>query len=278
MRVRFREASHRLLVILLVLATTPRTAHAINKNAVARCTEAAENGQRLRANGELRAAAKQLAICVAHECPALVRRDCGKWLEETSDATPSLVVNVVDPDGKDIKEGQIYFDDEVLADKVDGRATSVDPGAHRVAYVNGTKRVQEDVVIREGERNRTVVIHLPGPKTVAPPPPPGPGPGLWTTPPPRPTPSPWPWVLGGAGIAAGGVGSVFWYLGSDAHASMGSTCAPTHTCKDDAVQRAHTNLVVGDILVGVGALAVTTAFIWLLTRSDPAPARAQATR
>ncbi|WP_394822079.1 hypothetical protein [Pendulispora albinea] len=257
----------------------PRLAHASNPRAVAQCTDAAVSGQRLRAKGTLRAAVERFAICIAPECPGIVRRDCGRWIAELQDAMPSMVFRVVDASGQDVHEGHVLFDGESLVDKLDGRAVPVDPGAHRIAYVSasGTKaaeRIEEDIVVREGERNRLHVFHLPDknagkapvPKPSAPAPIVSPAP----PPPPAPAPSPWPWILGGSGLAALGVGVGFWYAGTDAHSNLGSTCAPSHSCSDSDVSRAKTQLVVGDVLGAVGIAAVATAVVWLVLRQSSA--------
>jgi hypothetical protein len=259
------------LGLALGVLLVPRVAEARDTTAVARCTKAAEAGQRLRSRSELRAAAKELALCVASECPGIVRRDCGNWLEETQNAIPTVVFSVLDAASHDVRQGTITFDGEVLADAIDGHAVSLDPGTHHVTFVNGTDRHEEDVVIRQGERNRILVLRLDGSVGTR-------NKRFVSVEPPATTsvsPS-WPWIIGGAGIVAAGIGGGFWYAGNKKHSDLGESCAPSHSCDDAEVSRGKTQILVGDILVGIGALALTTAVVWLI--AGPHPSRAPSVR
>ncbi|WP_394832119.1 hypothetical protein LVJ94_36940 [Pendulispora rubella] len=239
-----------------------------------RCTEAAVSGQKLRATGALRAASERFALCLARDCPGVVRRDCGKWLGEIGEAMPSMVFQVVDAQGNDVHDGAIFFDGEELTGAMQGRAVPVDPGSHVMAYVQGDERVEQNVVVREGERNRHLQFRLAN-RNVPVVPSFDKLPSSDAAPAPT-SPSPWPWVLGGAGVAALGIGTGFWIAGTNAHDDLGSSCAPTHSCSDDDVSSAKRKLVVGDILIGVGVAAVAAAVVWLVTRHVNAPAESRA--
>ena len=81
MNVALRKTASFAVTTVLLLTLPPVPALARDPSPIVlRCTGAAEQGQVLRANSKLREAAKQLAICVAHECPVPVRKDCDKWL------------------------------------------------------------------------------------------------------------------------------------------------------------------------------------------------------
>jgi len=263
-----------LLLVVSSLHAAPVSA-AGNHRAVARCTEAAVAGQKLRATGALRAASQRFALCIAPDCPGVVRRDCGKWLGELGEAMPSMVFQVVDAQGSDVHDGAIFFDGEELAGAMEGRAIPVDPGSHLLAYVQGTERIEQNVVVREGERNRHLQFRLAN-RNVPVVPSLSQLPTSDASPPARTSPSPWPWVLGGVGVAALGVGTGFWIAGTNAHGDLGSSCAPTHSCSEDDVSSAKRQLVVGDILVGVGVATVAAAVVWLVTRHNAAPAESRA--
>ena len=274
-----RSATALIAALAGALLWTSRAPPARAAEAVARCTEAAEDGQRLRASGQLRAASQKMTVCIAPECPALVRRHCAKWREELDDAIPTIVVRVVDARGHDVQTGKIRVDGAEEAEPGDGRAIAIDPGSHTIAWTRGEQRVAEDVVVREGERNRAVVLTLgaaadPGPDrggTTAPPRP------LDPVPPAPSGSTPWPAVLAGAGAAVGIGGGVFWYLGTRDHAHLESTCAATSSCAPSDVSHAKTELVVGDVLVGISVAAISTAVVWFLLR-DAAPRRPVAWR
>jgi len=268
-----RTVAGALLLFSSLISATPA---ARASEAVARCTEAAEDGQRLRASGQLRAASQRIAVCIAPECPALVRRHCAKWREELDDATPTIVVHVVDARGHDVRTGKIRVDGTDEGDAGDGRAIAIDPGAHTIAWTLGAQRVAEDVVMREGERNRAVVLTLNAAATAeadpdggAPAAPRGPLDPVSAAPSRS---LPWPAMLGGAGVAVGIGGGVFWYLGARDHAHLESTCARTSSCQSSDVSHAKTELVVGDVLVGISVVTISTAILWFLLRDD-APRR-----
>ena len=82
-------------------------------------------------------------------------------------------------------------------------------------------------------------------------------------------------ALGGVGIAAPASSAVFWGLGVSERSNLASTCAPTHACSDSDVSRARSKLIVGDVLAGVGLLAVGAAvWFWLRRDDSPSPPRA----
>lgn len=252
-----------LLGLALFFAALPAPA----KDTVAKCTEAAEGAQRKRAAGQLRAASQLIPACLAPECPALVRKHCGKWREELAEVTPTLVFRVVDANGHDVSHGKILLDDEAVSETLDGRAVPVDPGAHKVQWVHEKEHIERDIVVREGERARAVVLALPSSTTTAP--------AAATKPVPpskeREGASPWPWVLGGIGLGLGVTGAVFWGVGSNEHGNLESSCARTSSCREADVSRAKTELVVGDVLVGVGVVAIATTVVWLILRDTSSP-------
>src|SRR5580693_3703107 len=59
-----------------------------------RCIDASEQGQELRDEGRYSSARDAFAACARITCPALVRRDCGRWEAELEQRWPSVVVRV----------------------------------------------------------------------------------------------------------------------------------------------------------------------------------------
>jgi hypothetical protein len=258
------------LVTLLAFGLTLATASAVADTK--RCINSAEQGQQQRKEGKLLAARSSFVACTASDCPAVVRRDCARWMDELDATIPTIVVKLEDEDGHDVVDGRVLLDGETLSGTSTGRAFSVDPGTHRVAWMRPGGDLDEEIVVREGERNRVVVLR---PKTQRPvehppPPPPPPPPG---GPSPSRASSPLPWIVGGAGVVVGGVGALFWGLGLHDRSNLESTCAPSHTCSDSDVHASRTKLIVGDVLVGVGIVAVAAA-VYLLIRPDDAPSSA----
>jgi hypothetical protein len=230
------------------------------------CINAAETGQQLRSSGRLIQARRALAACTASTCPTVVRRDCGRWIEEIDAAQPSVSVKLEDATGADVPDGKVLLDGEPMVRAADGRATPVDPGTHKLVWSRETGRsVEQEVVVREGERNRVIVLRVPSPGLV-------PRAGSETSEPSSP-PSPahargpLPFIVGGLGLAVAGAGAVFWGIGLNDRSNLSTSCAAAHACAQSDVDASHTKLIVGDVLVGVGILAVATA-VYLYVSDD----------
>lgn len=249
------------LGVALAVALPPGVAAAKDPSSSKRCIDSAEEGQRLRAAGRLVDAKWELRRCTAAECPAVVRRDCAKWVDELEEAIPTVIVRVVDGRGRDVVEGRLLLDGEPLADRIDGRAMPIDPGKHRFAWTDGKERLEEEVVIRESERGRTLVLRGAS----------GPAP----RPPAAAEPASAPILalgLGGAGLVFATAGAIFWGVGASARDDMASTCAPRHACSQGDVDRARSKLIVGDVLVGVGVVALAAGVYFYLKGDTSAPA------
>jgi hypothetical protein len=124
------------------------------------CIAASEAGQGKKLHGSLREAREQLLVCARGVCPAIVRQDCAQWLTEIVAALPSVVVGARDPEGHDLVDVTVSVDGVVVASRLDGRPIEVDPGAHRFRYAlaTGAAPIEERVLIREGERNRSLTV------------------------------------------------------------------------------------------------------------------------
>lgn len=254
-----------LLGALLLLA--PRAVLAADEKKV--CLESYEKAQRLRADAKLRASTKELVTCSREVCPAMIKGDCGKWLEEVDQSLPSVVFAVMGPDGKEVSDVKISMDDEVLATEVTGTAVVVDPGNHSFKFERGGATVEERFVIREGEKRRKLEVSF-APK---PAPPPAATPGTQpdpTRPPPetaspegsRPVPA-LVWVLGGVGIAALGAFAGFAIKGMGDKSDL-DRCKPS--CPQEAIDDNKKTFVVGDVFLAGGLVALGAATILYLTR------------
>lgn len=250
------------------LLALPREAGAAPKK---QCIAAAESAQQLRSSGHLIEARKALAACTATTCPAVVRRDCGRWLEEIDAAQPSVTVKLEDSAGAETTEGRVLLDGAPTLQAADGRTTLLDPGVHKFVWTpRESGNVEQEVVIREGERNRVIVLRAVAamPLHIEPPLPP----------PPVRAHSPLPYVVGGLGIALAGAGGVLWGLGLNERAGLTTSCAAAHTCAQNDIDASRTKLIVGDVLVGVGVVAVAAAIFLFLNRSSTSSSTATANR
>jgi hypothetical protein len=239
---------------MVAAAATPGLARG-DSTAASQCISAAEQSQPLRDQGKLRAAREKLLICSQPDCPSFVRNDCTKWLADLDSALPKIVFGAVDSTGADLVDVRVWLDGKVVAERLDGSDMEVDPGAHTVRFEHaGSAPVEEQVVVRVGDRHRNVSATFASSATPAPTPQATPqhedhvgkegGRSLVL-----------PIALLGAGAASVGVASFFWLSGLSDHSTMASGCATNHSCSQSAVNSAQSKLVIGDVLGGVGIVA-----------------------
>jgi hypothetical protein len=232
------------------------------------CVAAAEVAQPLRREGHLRAAREKLLVCSRDECPQAIRSDCTKWLSAMEGVVPSIVIRAVDSDGTDVADVRASIDGVLVATRLDGKGIEIDPGEHVLRLERtGSAPVEQTLVVREAEQHRIVSMTFRVEQSTA-------HGGDHSALEPRP-PAPVPErsgspslvapiaVLGGGAVMLG-IASYFWASGNSDHAALQSSCAPTHTCSESAVEAAHGRLVLGDVLGVSGALVAALGVGWLL--------------
>jgi len=225
------------------------------------CAETHLAAQRHRRAGELVRAREALLACSRAECSTVLAKDCVAWLGEVEAALPSVTLEAKTGEGRDATDATARIDGEAEARRIDGRALPLDPGPHRIVFERpGAAAVQEQVVLREGEK-RVVTARFPG----APPAPPTPAPEIE-----RPVP-PLAWVAGGVTLAAATTFGIFGAMGASGHGDLEARgCAPS--CPAGDVDEVRRNLIVADVALGVAVVAATATLVLVLTRpAVPAP-------
>jgi hypothetical protein len=102
------------------------------------CLRSFNEGQRLRASGQLLEARRELATCAQPSCPELMANPCSQWLAELRVLVPSIVVTVTNADGVAIGEGRVEIDGAFAPVSLAGRPFELDPGKHLVrVHVRG---------------------------------------------------------------------------------------------------------------------------------------------
>jgi hypothetical protein len=137
------------------------------------CIGASESSLALRKQGKLRDALKQLAVCADTSCPAEVRTECARRVDDVRAAIPTLILAMKDSAGNDVLGATARIDGEA-AIGLDGRPVSIDPGEHTLVFeAPGQPPVEKKLVVHEAEKDRreTATATGPGPATAAPPPP-----------------------------------------------------------------------------------------------------------
>jgi hypothetical protein len=212
------------------------------------CASAAEDGQRLQASGKLLDARERFVSCGQSMCPRRVQADCIRWLEQTDEALPTVVVRVVRADGEELTSGDVRLDGRPVH-PFDGLPIRLDPGPHKLEAQMGEPSASATFVAVQGEKRKLVKL------TFAPPA--ARGDAATRPAPPVITPVRWPgWTLLLGGVALGGTGGVLWGLGRSEHDALASSCGQTGTCAESSTRASQTKLVVGDVLVLTGVVAL----------------------
>lgn len=100
-------------------------------------------------------AREQLRTCGDTSCPALIRDDCAKRLDEPERAQPAIVFDAKDGAGRDLSAVHVTVDGRPFAERLDGAALKVDPGEHVFVFtVPDEPPVSQTFVVKEGEKER----------------------------------------------------------------------------------------------------------------------------
>jgi len=232
-----------------------------------RCTAAYDHTQRLRQANQLRAAQEEALVCADAACPAVLRDDCTRWVDEIQRATPTIVVRVTGADGCDLVGARVAIDGVDRGDRSQGIPLPLDPGAHRIrAESAGGAPLERSVVVAEGERDRRIDLSAAAAGAVCGAP--RPAGDRARVPPSRPTP-PLAYVLGGFGLASVAGGAVVAATGFAKRSDLAS-CKPR--CDPDDVDAMRRTFIVSDLLVGVGVASLAAAVFLYVTRPAAPPA------
>ncbi len=138
------------------------------------CVDANGDGQDLRREGKLSAAREKLLLCANPSCPAIVRDDCNRRLDELEKAQPTIAFEVKDESGADVSAVKVTVDGRPWTNVVGGKPLEVDIGPHTFAFeIAGQPPVTRVFVITEGAKGRREVVKTrgassaPAPKTAA---------------------------------------------------------------------------------------------------------------
>lgn len=221
------------------------------------CASAADQAQQLRDEGKYRRAREQLLICARDVCPAPIKRDCLDWLSQVENTAPTVVFGAKDAT-KDLSDVKVYVDGVPVTDRLDGKPVQMDLGKHIVKFEYQGQTKEDEVIIGAGQKNRNVTVTFgPAPGPTGPTPPPGgesPKQGSIV-------PS---LVVGGIGVLALGSFAIFGLGGKSDVSNLESTCKPH--CAESDVDKARTKLIIADISLGVGIVALGVATYLFVTR------------
>jgi hypothetical protein len=136
---------------------------------IAECLASNDKSISLRGDHKLLAARKELLVCAASTCPAEVRKECMRRIDTVNSSLPTVVIEAKDGGGNDLVAVKVTMDGEVLTEKLDGSALSMDPGAHTFTFeVAGQPPITKQLVIREGQKDRREVLQFGAPASATP--------------------------------------------------------------------------------------------------------------
>lgn len=196
-----------ILAALLAGALTSTPAHAGDPT-TADCLAASEASFKFGNAHALRAERHELLVCSASSCPADIRNECMRRVDEVNRAIPTLIFEAKDQNGQDLTAVKVTMDGETLAERLEGIALSVDPGEHSFAFETpGQPIVEKKFVILEAQKERRESIAFGAPRAaraeIAPEPhPAAPEHGLGTQ-------KTAALIVGGVGVASVAVGTIF---------------------------------------------------------------------
>jgi hypothetical protein len=125
------------------------------------CVDSNARAQHLRSEGKLSEAWREFRKCADPSCPALVRNDCTRRLDDVENAQPTIAFEVKDASGADLTAVKVAVDDRLLVDTLDGTALPVDPGQHVFTFKAADRAmVTRTLVLTEGEKGRRELVVL----------------------------------------------------------------------------------------------------------------------
>jgi hypothetical protein len=231
------------------------------------CLSAHEQSQVLRIDAKLIDSRQLLRHCADESCPAVIRSDCLKWLDDVEQSIPTVVIQAHSERG-DETDVKVSLNGHPWLDRLDGRPVELNPGAYQLRCERGSALpVSLQVVVRQGEKNRVVTVDFSSksppvvpqslvdmsPVSASPP----------DVPPNRPIP-PAVYILGGVTVVA--AAAALW-AGFSARADRNraeETCAPN--CPARQVSDIRRKALFSDIASATALASAGTALVLYLTR------------
>jgi hypothetical protein len=220
------------------------------------CARAFSDAPDLTKAGHLLRARAALIRCASEACPVKMRPLCAGDLRTLEPQIPTVVFAAKTSDGQDVLDAHVLEDGRPIADRLDGTAVAVDPGPHRFRFErpDGT-RTDTEVLLREGEKARSVGAVFAAPVAAeqpAPPPPPATRPVPWSV-----------WTTGGIALAATGSFAFFGLHGLDQRSALG---ACKGSCSPAQVQPVRDSFTAANVSLAVAVLAAGAAVVLFVTR------------
>ena len=123
------------------------------------CIAADTDGQSLRLENKLGAARTRFTVCASARCPKIVRDDCLQRIDEVDRAQPTVIFSATNGNGRPVVMVQVFMDGALVGERLDGQPLPVDPGEHVFTFkAVGRTDAEMKLSIHEGERARHGVV------------------------------------------------------------------------------------------------------------------------
>ncbi len=249
--------------VLPVVLAQVLAAGAARADVTEACVRESEDAQLARDAGRFLEAKALLVSCARPACPTIVRRDCADFLSELERRIPTVVLAARSERGDDIGGVRVLVDGGSAPVMAGAMAVSIDPGAHTFRFeADGYLPAEKSVIVREGEKARTVDVVLAARATLA----------VVAPPRARETRDGVPvlsWVLGGTAVAGGLAFGALSLLAVDEAKDLERTCAPR--CSDDAISPIETKFTIARAAGGVAVAAAVLAVMIYVLRDSKRP-------
>jgi hypothetical protein len=148
------------LLAAATAALAPSTARS-DGTPVATCSDNYTRAQILRNEHKLLQARDALRVCAQTSCKDFIVKDCTTWLDQVQAGLPSVVPVATDEAGNDVANVRVSMDGVILLQKIEGSSVEVNPGPHTFTFESsGGTRVDRQVVVSEGEKNKRISVSV----------------------------------------------------------------------------------------------------------------------
>ena len=252
----------------LLLASAPGRAA---DPTTADCLAASDASLKAGNQHRLRAERAQLLVCAVATCPADIRKECVSRVDEVNQQIPTIIFAAKDAAGNDLSAVKVTMDGEVLSERLEGTALSIDPGQHTFTFETaGQPPLTKAFLIQEAQKDRREVVTFGGGEAA-----PVPLPATPTAAQPAEQPPQRhglggqkiaALVVGGVGVVGLAVGGIFGAMAMSKQSEAQSVC-PNQCATADGVTKWSDTASAGNvstIAFIVGGVAVAgAAVLWL---------------
>jgi hypothetical protein len=201
-----------------------------------------------------------MLTCARDVCPRPIKNDCSTWLTDLDRDAPTVVFGARDAKGNDLVDVKVSMDGTPIQERLDGKPTIVDSGEHTFRFETKDGAVRDEhVLVRAGEKARAIVVSFPSAEVEKDKQPKAPAVDKK-----RDAGSLVPTILvAGIGVVALGSFAAFGITGESDVDGL-QHCKPNCAPKD--VDRARTKLIMADVSLGIGVVALGVAAYMFFTR------------